>query len=255
MVDGRLSRPEDWTEADVRTVCARGTGIGADGVVFVTPSPDPGTVRMVYLNSDGSRPAMCGNAALCTARLASRLGLTGGEMRIETDAGTYLARGAPDADRAILQFPPVAAAPGDPQVASCPGERRFAVVAVGVPHLVVLVDDVAAVDLPARGPVLRSSPAVGPDGANVDWVSPGGKATWRMRTYERGVEAETLACGTGAVAVGTALVGWDLATFPVTLITQSGQQMDVQAQRLPGGQVQGVSLTGEARLVFRGVLE
>jgi hypothetical protein len=157
--------------------------------------------------------------------------------------------------RAILQFPPVAAAPGDPQVASCPGERRFAVVAVGVPHLVVLVDDVAAVDLPARGPVLRSSPAVGPDGANVDWVSPGGKATWRMRTYERGVEAETLACGTGAVAVGTALVGWDLATFPVTLITQSGQQMDVQAQRLPGGQVQGVSLTGEARLVFRGVLE
>ncbi len=254
MIDGRLSSPDEWTPADVRAVCARGTGIGADGVVFVTPGSEPGAVRMVYLNSDGSRPAMCGNAALCSARLAARLGLSCGDLRLETDAGTYGARGTADADRAVLELPPVTA-PQQIKLQPQTGERRISVVTVGVPHIVVLVDDVDLVDLAARGPVLRHDPALGPEGANVNWVSPvQGSTAWRMRTYERGVEGETLACGTGAVAVAMALAEWELTTFPVTLVTHSGREMDVQAQRLPGGQYDGVSLTGEARLVFRGVL-
>src|SRR5213593_5164422 len=85
MVDGRISAPEDWSAADIRAACARGTGVGADGVVFVLPGSAAGSVRMIYFNSDGSRAAMCGNAALCITRLATRLGLAGADgMRLET---------------------------------------------------------------------------------------------------------------------------------------------------------------------------
>src|SRR5213595_4071375 len=99
MVDSRHTTPAEWSLDDIRAVCARGTGVGADGLVFVGPgsgpegSGGPDIVRMVYFNSDGSRAAMCGNAALCSTRLAARLGLVGtGDMRLETDAGTYDSR-------------------------------------------------------------------------------------------------------------------------------------------------------------------
>ncbi len=89
MVGGRISTPDDWTPADVQAACARGTGVGADGLVFVTPGSHPGAVRMIYFNSDGSRAAMCGNAALCSTTLAAHLSLGAADgMDLETDAGT-----------------------------------------------------------------------------------------------------------------------------------------------------------------------
>src|SRR4029077_4932750 len=100
------------------------------------------------------------------------------------------------------------------------GEERAALAIVGVPHLVVLVDNVDQVDVAQRGRALRVDPALGAAGANVNFVSPGGaRSEWRMRPYERGVEAETLACGTGAVAVGCTLEHWGRAGLPVTLWT------------------------------------
>jgi len=256
MVDGRNSNPADWTPQDIQAVCARGTGVGADGLVFLSPGAEPGAVRMTYFNSDGSRAAMCGNAALCSSSLAGRLGMapvTG--MCLETDAGVYQSHPAADDCRAVLGFPPVAPPAEVPHLRTAPGEIRLALATVGVPHLVVLVDEVDRVDVVERGRVLRSDPALGPPGANVDFVSPSASGSeWRMRTYERGVEAETLACGTGAVATGVVLNRWDLAEFPVTILTRSGRRLDVQARKLPGGQYGDVWLTGEARLVFRGVL-
>jgi diaminopimelate epimerase len=256
MIDGRNSRPEDWTPEDIRAVCARGTGVGADGVVFVAPGSEAGAVRMTYFNSDGSRAAMCGNAALCSAWLAARLGIApAAEMRLETDAGVYRARHASADSRVELGLPPVDPPREVPGLAAGPGEALIAIATVGVPHLVIRVADVDQVDIAGRGAALRSDPALGSGGANVNFVSeaPDG-CGWRMRTYERGVEAETLACGTGAVAAACALAGWSLAEPPVTIVTQSGRRLDVQARRLPGGQYGDVWLTGEARLVFRGVL-
>lgn len=255
MVDGRASAPADWTAEEVRALCARGTGIGADGLVFVSPGSEPGAVRMVYLNSDGSRAAMCGNAALCSTQLAVRLGIAkGDDIRLETDGGVYQSRCATGVSRAVLVLPPV-----DPPVAvpdlKNAQEAQVALLRVGVPHLVIAVDEVDAVDLRTCGSALRWDPALGPEGANVNYISPGAKPSeWRMRTYERGVEAETLACGTGAVAAACALDAWEMATFPVTIVTRSGRPLDVQARKLPSGQYREVSLTGEARLVFRGVL-
>ncbi len=268
MVDGRSSSPDEWAADDIQAVCARGTGVGADGVVFLQPGSTAGAVRMIYLNSDGSR-AMCGNAALCTTRLAAHLGLANSlAMRLETDGGVYESRCARDDGRAEVRFGGVAAPAPVASGVLGDGERRAVLVTVGVPHLVVLVDDVEPMDVLGRGRPLRHDPALGPEGANVNFVAPAGgrgggggggargaaATEWRMRTYERGVEGETLACGTGAIAVACALDHWELARLPLTVRTRRGRALDVRGQKGPAGGYEDIWLTGEARMVWRGVI-
>jgi diaminopimelate epimerase len=255
MVDGRFSDPSQWTPQDVHRVCARGTGIGADGVVFVAPERTPDVIRMTYFNSDGSRAAMCGNAALCSTRLAAFLEMADPtRISLETDAGRYESRCGTGADRAELLLGSVSA-PTFPAVALEPGEQRAGLARVGVPHLVVVVDDLERVDLTTRGLALRRDRALGPEGANVNFVAPSGEdaSLWRMRTYERGIEAETLACGTGAVAAVCCLHTWGLAGLPLTILTRSGLPLVVRARAVKGT-YQDVWLEGEARMVFRGVI-
>jgi diaminopimelate epimerase len=256
MIDARLSVPGEWTAGDVQAVCARGTGVGADGLVFVGPGSQPPAARMVYFNADGSRAPMCGNAALCSTRLAARLGIAPAEgMRLETDAGVYESRCGGAGTEAELHLAPVNTPADVPAIRPERGERRIALGIVGVPHLVVLVDDVEAVDVVARGRALRFDPALAPGGANINFVSASvGAAEWALRTYERGVEDETLACGTGAVAVACALTDWGLATLPLTVRSRSGRPIGVRARATGQGVFDDVWLAGEARLVFRGVL-
>src|SRR2546422_405083 len=150
---------------------------------------------------------------------------------------------------------PVRARAPVPGLAIAPGERQAALGTVGVPHLVVLVEDVELVDVVSRGRLLRSDPVLGPAGANVNFISPAGRASdWRMRTYERGVEDETLACGTGAVAAACALADWGLAKLPVTFWTRSAKRLEIRARKTPEGLYDDVWLGGEARLVVRGVI-
>jgi diaminopimelate epimerase len=255
MLDGRLSTPDDWAPEDIRGVCARGTGIGADGLVFVTPTGNAGSVRMTYFNSDGSRAAMCGNAALCTTRLAALLDLAPAElMRLETDAAIYESRCSGSDGRAELHLAAVEP-PSEPAVKLASGERRAGLTTVGVPHLVVVVEDLEALDLQRRGRELRLDSALGNGGANVNFVAPTARrSVWAMRTYERGIEGETLACGTGAVAACCMLREWRLADFPATITTRSGLPLVVRAERSRGGRYEEVWLEGQARIVFRGVL-
>jgi diaminopimelate epimerase len=125
---------------------------------------------------------------------------------------------------------------------------------VGVPHLVVLVDrNLSDIDVAGRGRALRQHPALRPDGANVSFVAPAADA-WAFRTYERGVEAETLACGTGSVAIATVLSEAGLARLPVTLKTASGCTLSVSGSPIPGSGIDDVRLVGEGRLVFRAIL-
>jgi len=255
MVGGRVSAPDDWTAADIQAACARGTGVGADGVVFVLPGSRPGAVRMMYFNSDGSRAAMCGNAALCSTTLAAHLSLGAADgMDLETDAGTYRSRTA-GPGRAELHLAPVEAPAAVPSLPLGPGERRAALGVVGVPHLVVLLDDVDQLDLMGRGRALRLDPAFAPQGANINFISPGeNERVWRMRTYERGVEAETLACGTGSVAAACAIQEWGLGRLPINIVTRSGRLLEIKATKAAGGGYEDVWLAGEGRMVFRGVL-
>jgi diaminopimelate epimerase len=259
MVDARVSTPADWSPEDMRAVCARGTGIGADGVVFVGPGSHAGAARMIYYNADGSHAAMCGNAALCSTTLAVHLGLGAAEgMDLETDAGTYRSR-TTEPGRAELHLAPVDPPAAVPGLGLVPGERQAALGRVGVPHLIVVVNDVDQVALLDRGRALRFDRALAPDGANVNFISADGpvqdgKPVWRMRTYERGVEGETLACGTWAVAAGCAIEEWGLGRLPVNIQSRSGRMLTIRAAKGSGGRYDGVWLAGEGRMVFRGVI-
>jgi diaminopimelate epimerase len=241
---GELDRPE-W----VRAVCARGTGVGADGVVFLEPS-SAAAFRIRYLNSDGSLAALCGNATLCSARLGVELGAADkAGFLIETDAGVLPARlvdGRPEIDLESVSEVTV----DDARVPLAGGERAGFVLA-GVPHVVIRVADIDTIDVVGRGGPVRRDPSFH-QGANVNFLSPGPGASWRMRTYERGVEAETLACGTGAVAAAVLLNAWGEAAPTVALETRSGQTLHVRLVRGPDGW--RPSLAGGARIVYRGAL-
>jgi diaminopimelate epimerase len=240
---GRLADPQE-----IQRICARGTGVGADGIVFLEPSTQ-GAVRLTYLNADGSRAELCGNATLCTTRLAAELGIGSADgLVIETDSGPVSARigeWGPEIDlQPVSEVRPSAGLP------LSSGERRMGYAVVGVPHLVIECDDVATVDVVGRGRPLRHDPSL-PRGANANFVSHAGSG-WRMRTYERGVEAETLACGSGAVAASILMTVWGEATGPVELTTKSGRVLRVRLRR--SGDVWYPTLTGEGRVVFEGRL-
>jgi diaminopimelate epimerase len=231
----------------VGAICSRGTGIGADGVCFLEAS-SKATIKLVYLNADGSRADLCGNATLCTARLARELGLVAdGEFAIETDSGVLGARFR--GTNPEIDLMPITDVRADARIPLQAGEERMGFALAGVPHLVITVKDLEGVDVLGRGRPLRSHPSL-KAGANVNFVQPAADGTFRYRTYERGVEAETLACGTGAVAAAVLLTDWGLANGPVRLRTRSGKELAVRLSEARGSATP--SLSGEARLVYRG---
>jgi diaminopimelate epimerase len=254
-LDGRTSRVSDWSARDIAAICDRRTGVGGDGLVIATPE-GPDAVRMVYFNADGSRAGMCGNAALCTTRLAARLGLAPASgMLLHTDTGVLQTRCVGPGWGAELLLPDFAL-PEEVDLPLRPGERWMARCTVGVPHLIILVDDIDAVDVAGRGRELRFAPAFAPEGLNVNFVGSapaGGDAAWRLRTYERGVEGETLACGTGTVGAGFTLAARGLERLPVRIASRGGNIFSV-AGRLEGNQAREPWLCGQGRLVFEGTL-
>lgn len=253
MLDGRGTSLGDWPPERIASVCARRSGVGADGLVILSPD-GPSTVRMVYFNADGSHAAMCGNAALCSAVLSHTLELAPRELTLATDAGQVSCR-VLGASTAEIGLPPVERLAPVPGIDLQAGERAAWLTTVGVPHLVVLVNDVEDVPLMTRGRDLRFHEAVGPAGANANFISapkaPGGP--WLIRTYERGVEGETFACGTGTVAAGLMLHQLGIDDLPAVFRSRGGSVLGVTA--VAGPQYREVRLEGEGRLVFVGELD
>lgn len=254
-IDARVEPAGDLaTPALIARLCAPRTGIGADGVVQLRPSSSA-TIGIDYWNRDGSLASMCGNATLCATRLAVLLqaadaGPAG--FTIETGAGIVSARmvlGGPEFDFAsVTDIRPAF------EAERTAGELRVGYALAGVPHLVVLADGETGadrIDVATRGPALRW-PAGLSAGANVNWVGRRGAAgAWSIRTFERGVEGETLACGTGAVATALLLHRWGLAGPVVELETRSGRALTVRLREDPDGSW-WPSLRGEGRMVFEG---
>lgn len=255
MLDGRVTRPEDWNRERIAAACDRRTGIGADG--FVVLAPDPAGVRMHFYNSDGGRADMCGNAALCSTRLAVRLGIARPEaMHLVTDVGVLETRCLGPGDMAEIRLSDGPVPADVPGIALHPGEHWCRLGTVGVPHLVIRVDDIETVDLARRGAELRRHPATGPAGANANFISAprGPREPWLIRTFERGVEGETLACGTGTVAAALALDLAGEAALPTPFRSRGGAPLAVSG-RLDGDQARDVWLCGQGRLVFSGTYQ
>jgi len=239
----------DPTAAEVAAWCARGFAFGADGV-FALRREGVG-IRMDHWNSDGGRVELCLNATRCATRLALELGWADREVRLATGAGPILGRAGQRPSTAELVVP----APAEP-----PRELTLEVegqlhpgwfAAVGVPHF-LLVEERSLAEAPveALGPPLRSHPDLGPAGANVDWIRLPAPGLLELRTFERGVEGETLACGTGILAAFR--VGRHLGRLAprVAVRVLGGFELEAGETRDADGRP-SLLLAGDARLLGR----
>jgi diaminopimelate epimerase len=245
----------------VARICRRGLGVGADAVVLLASDPEA-DFRMVYYNADGGEAPMCGNAALCIARFARLVGaVAGGEMNFRTGSGPFRARVAdPDRPEVTLWLvPPRDLTLDYPDLATGP-YRRVGFLDTSTPHVVALLESptaVDALDVAVEGPRLRRHPHWEPVGTNVNFVALRDRSTLRMRTYEKGVENETLSCGTGATASAILTHLWGLTDPPVTVLTSGGIPLVVDFTRSPDPSSLPVDprLIGDARVVYRGTIE
>lgn len=250
LIDRRTPVPGCDPTAWARALCRRGLGVGADGLLLIEAS-STATLRLTYFNADGSR-AFCGNGTLCAARWAHEIAGFPADLRLETDAGVIPAQ--VQGDRVEIEVsPPVELRQGiDLAPAEDRGEATF--VNIGCPHLVIIRDELPDDDtFAARAPLLRRHPALGAAGANIDFVQIESRQRLRLRFFERGVEAETLASGTGCLAAVLAAARRGLVDAPVTCLTRGGERLLVRFDRR-GGVFERVRLEGSAHLVYEGRL-
>lgn len=243
--DGQKLTAEE--QSRVALLCRRGLSVGADGALFLSGGGD-GRLRLDYFNADGGLADFCANGTRCAARYAVTRRLVAGDtVVLETGFGPIPAR--LEGERVTLTLPALTP-PGDAVAISGEGLPATATpMHVGVPHLVVFVEgELSALPVERLGPPLRRHPLM-PKGANVNFVSVLGPDRLAVRTYERGVEAETLACGSGVVASAVTAAGAGLVSPPVHCRTRSGVEFVVSLPER-GGALAGVTLQGDAREIF-----
>ncbi len=254
IIDRFKSRPKPEEDFSIlaRELCERKRSVGADGLLVVEPSKK-GDLRMRVFNPDGSEVAMCGNGSRCVALYARREGLIKKDtVRIETGAGVIKA--------VVKEDDIVKVKLTDPKdikwnfcltIHKCPYKVSFA--DTGVPHVVHFVNDIDDIDVKAIGESIRYHKEFSPHGTNVDFVQVVDKHTIKVRTYERGVEDETYACGTGVVASAVIAAEADKLESPITVETKGGELLSVYFD-LVDGHFRNVHLEGRVKLSYEGKL-
>lgn len=237
----------------IAKLCDRHRGIGADGLLCVEPATDGGDFKMRYYNADGSEAEMCGNGARCFGRFVNKLHedtLT--LVRFETLAGMISAEFEGDQVRINMSAPHHLQLATDLPVAG--DVLTVHSINTGVPHAVVFVDELDSVPVKAWGAGLRYHDAYKPKGTNANFAKVLAPGSISIRTYERGVEDETLACGTGMVAC--ALIHHELtgAPSPVSVLVQGGDTLKVGFTETAPHEYTDVTLFGPADFVFQGTV-
>lgn len=252
LVDARqLAAPP--SRQQISAWCHRRTGVGSDGLILLHPPQAGGHFRMQFFNPDGGEADMCGNGARCAARLAYELHLAPATMTIETAAGSVEAEILPG-NQVRLELPPPREYRLDGMLTLGSGETvHYAFADTGVPHVVIECEGLDDLAIRTRGREIRLHPHFAPQGTNVDFIAITGPGSLRIRTYERGVEGETLACGTGIAAAAVTAVQRGRVVSPVTVLTAGGDHLQVGVNlrdNIPGT----VTLTGPAVHTFTGEL-
>ena len=239
VIDDRDSGvPEDFRR--IAAMAAHRTGIGCEGVILVQKSATA-DFKMRFFNPDGSEAALCGNGARCVAAFAKAVGAVKGKVTcFETRAGLVDAE-IVDEGRVKVWMPQ-------------PKDMREDFINSGVPHRIVSVENLAKADVEGEGRRIRLSEEFAPDGTNVDFVTYRPPHRAAVRTYERGVEAETGACGTGSVAAALVGVAQHGLSFPVQVKTASGYELVVDGE-FDGSVFSSVTLTGPVKKVFDGEID
>ena len=238
----------------IARLCDRHRGVGADGLLAVEPAENDGDFRMRYYNADGGEAEMCGNGARCFARFVNRLhGDALPTLKFETMAGMISAEFEGDQVRINMS------APHDLKLGQSLTVGADALnvdsINTGVPHAVVMVDDLDGVDVRGWGAGLRYHEACAPKGTNAKFAKVIAPGQISIRTYERGVEDETLACGTGMVAC--ALIHHELTgvASPVSVKVKGGDTLLIGFREVAPHQYEDVTLFGPADFVFQGTVE
>jgi diaminopimelate epimerase len=247
IVDNRRGALKGPAKAAKR-LCSRKRSVGADGLLAIERSRAADFTMRIF-NSDGSEAEMCGNGSRCAALYAATRGIAPKRMRIETVAGILDASVSGSSVKVMLTEPKDIRWNFCLMIHKCPYKLSF--MNTGVPHVVHFVDDLDSVDVRDIGSHLRSHDEFSPAGTNADFVKVLGKSEIGVRTYERGVEDETLACGTGSVASALIAAEAEKMPSPITVRTRGGEKLKVYF-KLDEGRFSNVYLEGDAKLVFDG---
>jgi diaminopimelate epimerase len=234
-------------------LCGRRMSVGADGLILVEPLQSCGAdVGVRFWNPDGEEVATCGNGTRCAARFAFTEGLAPEDMVIDTESGHIAAKVA--GATVSLRYSAEPTVRLDTVVSGPNGERRGHFAEIGNPHFILQVDALPDGPIEPECRPLRYAPELGDAGANVHLVEVTGRQSIRIRSYERGVEAETLACGSGSMSSAVALCAAGHVDSPVSVETRSGDVLTVRFQRRDDGTFTLLELEGSARFIYRGEL-
>lgn len=245
---GGVDAPEELA----RKICRRRLSVGADGLILIENSTRA-TFRMRYFNADGSAGDFCANGTRCAARFAFLNVIAPRKMTIETGYSIVPAEIHEQHVRLTIP-PPREFAPRKPLRTREGVEIQGSFIMVGVPHYIVfLKDDLWSQTIEPLGRELRHHPELAPRGANVNFVVVRDRSTIEVRTYERGVEAETLSCGSGVVASTSVSALFGRVDAPVAVKTLSGVTLTVDLA-MRDGEIQEVRLTGDARVIYKSQL-
>ncbi|HEX5177198.1 MAG TPA: diaminopimelate epimerase [Chthoniobacteraceae bacterium] len=241
------------TREQITRVCDRHRGVGADGVLVLEGATNGADFRMRYYNADGGEAEMCGNGARCFARFANRTAGPLEKLSFETPAGVIGAQLT--GELVTLQM----SEPSDLRLGlEVPLESEESIPAsyvdTGVPHVVVPVPKIGEIDVRSLGGAIRRHPMFAPRGANANFSEERGPRSIAIRTYERGVEDETLACGTGVVASAIIFAANKNVAGPIDILVRGGDTLQVDF-RHEGDRFRDVTLTGPADFVFDGTID
>jgi len=251
MIDNRGAETRLQPEQITR-ICDRHRGVGADGILLLEPGENGADFRMRYYNRDGGEAEMCGNGARCFARFARKVAGAREEISFQTPAGLIRAQMLGELVRLNMSDPIDLRMNMRLEV---DGEDTIVhYINSGVPHVIVPVARVDMVHVDTQGAKIRRHKMFSPKGANVNFLEKRGSNRIAIRTFERGVEAETLACGTGVVASALIFSALENVNGPINVLVRSGSELQVGFEKAGNG-FTDVTLTGPAEFVFEGTIE
>lgn len=234
-----------------RLVCRRKFSVGADGLILIEDEKGV-DFKWRFFNADGSLAEMCGNGARCAARFAYMHGIAPAKMRFSTVAGVIEAQ-VSDINVTIRMTEPQKFQM-EQQFTVAEQELTLHCVDTGVPHAVVFVDDITSFDVKGKGAAIRYHKAFQPAGTNANFCAQLPDGAWKVRTYERGVEDETQACGTGAVACALIASVLGHTTSPVEMETSGGDRLIISFDLKKGPAADNVFMKGPAHVIYQGEL-
>ena len=242
MIDNRSNTfPKENSEL-VAHLCNRRFGIGADGLILLETDTET-DFRMVYYNSDGNLSSMCGNGGRCLVAFAKKLNVIQKETTFVATDGLHYATVADDGIVSLQMI----------DVAAIKNTSEYSYLNTGSPHHVQLVDNLEQYNVKENGAAIRYGNLYGKEGSNINFVKKINENTFSLRTYERGVEDETLACGTGATAVAIAMNAIGQTNLNVINLNVEGGKLTVSFEK-GNGKYTNVFLKGPAEFVFKGTI-